>query len=176
MNQELQQRLLAALARPGLAWKTSLNHEIHEQASLQWLPIANVTTANIELGIASDACWLRATSHSVTRFSEGKPCVFLLPVLEVEIHELVRLFEYNLQKKGLSTEFVKTFPFEEVVSTGLESHSEHWTALALKWAEQLPPSSKLQASLSVLASNGPTQKIRQAGQKLLAQQQKPRAS
>jgi len=58
----------------------------------------------------------------------------------------------------------------DVVCTGLESHSERWAALALKWAEQLPTSPKLQTALRVLSTNGPTQKLRHAGQNQLAQQ------
>ncbi len=172
MNRELQQRLQAELNRPGLPWKMSPNHEAQQQPELQWLSIANLATARIELGLSSDARWVRAASQSVTAFSPDKPCVFLLPVLEVSLDEACRLLERGLQASGLSAEFVKVFPFEDVVATGLESHSEHWTSLALKWAEQLPASSKLQSALQTLRTTGPTQKIRHAAQKLLARQRR----
>jgi len=172
MNRELHERLLAELSRPGLPWKTSPNHEAQEQAGLRWLPISNLTTARIELGLSSDARWLRAASESVTAFSSDKPCVFLLPVLEVELDEARRLLARGLEASGLSAEFLKVFPFEDVVATGLQSHSEHWTSLALKWAEQLPASSKLQSAVQTLRTSGPTQRIRQAAQKLLARQRR----
>jgi len=170
MNRELQERLLAKLSRHGLPWNTSPNHETEAQATLRWLSIANLTAARIELGLSSDARWVRVTSQSVTAFRDDKPCVFLLPVLEVDLGEVHRVLEQGLQAKGLSEEFSSVFPFEDVVTTGLESHSEHWTSLALKWAEQLPESPKLQSALQSLASNGPTQTIRHAAQKLLARQ------
>jgi hypothetical protein len=172
MNRELQERLFAELGKQELPWKTSPNHETEAQALLRWLSIANLTAARIELGLSSDARWVRATSQSVTVFRHDKPCVFLLPVLEVDLGEARRALEQGLQARGLSTEFVSVFPFEDVVTTGLESHSEHWIGLALKWAEQLPVSSKLQSALQSLASNGPTQKARHAAQKLLAQQRR----
>jgi hypothetical protein len=170
INDELHKRLITELSRPGLPWKTSPNHESQEQATLQWLPIVNLTAARIELGLSSDARWLRATSQSVTAFSPDKSPVFLLPVLEIEFNEVRRLIERGLEAKGLFAEFVKAFPFEDVVCTGLESHSERWAALALKRAEQLPTSPKLQTALHVLATNGLTQKLRHAGQNLLARQ------
>lgn len=170
MNNELHKRLVAELSQQGLPWKTSPNHESQELTTLQWLPIVNLTAARIELGISSDARWLRATSQSVTAFSPDKSPVFLLPVLELEFSEVRRLIEHGLQAGGLSAEFVNIFPFEDVVCTGLESHSERWVALALKRAEQLPTSPKLQTALHVLATNGPTQKLRHAGQNLLTRQ------
>ena len=172
MNRELQERLLTELSRQGLPWKTSPNRETEAQAMLRWLSIANLTAARIELGLSSDARWVRATSQSVTVFSHDKPCVFLLPLLEVDLGEARRAVEQGLQARGLSAEFGIVFPFEDVVTTGLKSHSEHWAGLALKWAEQLPISPKLQSALKSLASNGPTQKIRHAAQKLLAQQRR----
>ncbi|GEM_PF-2814369 len=172
MNNELHQKLLAELSRPGLPWKTSPNRETQEQAALQWLPIANLTEARIELGISSDARWVRVAPQSVTTFSPEKSCVFLLPVLEVQLEDVSRRLERGLQASGLSSEFLKVFPFEDVVAAGLESHSEHWTSLALKWAEQLSASSKLLRALQTLRTNGPTQPIRHAAQKLLARQRR----
>jgi hypothetical protein len=92
--------------------------------------------------------------------------------LEVNLDEVRQLLGHGLQARGLSTEFVKVFPFEDVVATGLESHSERWVGLALKWAEQLD-ASRLQNALGALATNGSTQKLRHAAQKLLARQRKP---
>jgi hypothetical protein len=105
-------------------------------------------------------------------FLPDKPCVFLLPVLEVGLEEVRCRLEQGLQASGLSAEFLKVFPFEDVVVTGLESHSEHWISLALKWAEQLPATSRIQSALQALRFTGPTQKIRHAAQELLAQQRR----
>lgn len=172
MNRELHTRLLGELNRPGLPWETGQNHESQGRAILQWLPIANLTEARIQLGLSSDASWVRATPQSVTAFRSDKPCVFLLPVLEVGLEETHRQLERGLHASGLSTEFLKVFPFEDVVATGLESHSERWTSLALKWAERLPTSSKLLRALQTLGTNGPTQEIRHAAQKVLARQRR----
>lgn len=172
MNPELQQQLLGELSQAGLMWNVSPNRESQGQAMLRWLPVVNLAVANIELGISSDAHWVRVNTQSVTVFNTGKPCVFLLPVLEIEILEVRNQLRRGLEARHLSTEFIKAFPFEDVVCTGLESHSEHWTALALRWAERLPISPRLQAALHILTTEGPTQKLRHVGQKLLAKQRK----
>jgi hypothetical protein len=166
MNREPQAKLMGELDTPGLPWQISQDHE--SRAVIKWLPIANLTQARIHLGLSSNASWVRGTQQSATIFQPGKPCVFLLPVLEVGLDELRRLLEQGLQASGLSIEFLQVFPFEDVAATGLESRSERWTGLALKWAEQLPISIRLQRALEVLKTNGPTQRIRQAAQKLLA--------
>ena len=172
MNRELYARLVGELGKPGLLWETGQDHESQERATLQWLPIAKLTDARIELGLSSNASWVRATPQSVTVFRSDNPCVFLLPVLEINPDELRQLLGHGLQARGLSTEFIRVFPFEVVVATGLESHSERWAGLALKWAEHLDASSRLQNALGALATNGPTQKLRHAAQKLLARQRK----
>jgi hypothetical protein len=92
--------------------------------------------------------------------------------LEVTLDEARRLLEQGLLATGLSTDFIAAFPIEDVVVTGLESPSEHWSALALKWAEQLPPSPKLQTALQSLVTHGPTQKLRHEAQRLLARQRR----
>jgi hypothetical protein len=172
MNQKLQEELRAELTRPGLAWKTSPDYEDQLRTELQWLPVVNFAVARIELGLSSDGRWVVVAPRSVCAFSPDKPCIFLLPVLEVDLEEARRHLEQGLLANGLSTEFLKIFPFEDVVATGLASHSERWASLALKWAEQMPTSPKLQSASQMLRSDGPTQKIRHAAQKLLAQQRR----
>jgi hypothetical protein len=56
--------------------------------------------------------WVRAASQSVTVFRSEKPCVYLLPILEVDLDDVRRLLERGLQEKNLSREFVRVFPFE----------------------------------------------------------------
>jgi hypothetical protein len=90
--------------------------------------------------------------------------------LELALDEMRRLLEQGLQATGLTTEFVAVFPFEDVVTTGLGSSSERWAGLALKWAEQLHTSPKLETAINSLANHGPTQKLRHAAQKFLARQ------
>lgn len=170
MKEKLQEQLRAELARQGLTWKASPDYDDQLKSQIQWLPVVNLTAARIELGLSSDGHWVVAAPQSVWAFTPDKSCVFLLPLLEVEPDEARRLLKRGLEANGLSAEFLKVFPFEAVVATGLESHSERWTSLALKWAEQLPASLKLQSALQTLRTGGPTQKIRHAAQKLLARQ------
>jgi hypothetical protein len=96
------------------------------------------------------------------------PCVFLLPVMEVNLAEVRQLLISGLKSIGLSPEFVKLFPFEDIIATGLESHSERWTSLALRWAQQSEASARLRTALGILATNGRTQKLRHSAKKLLA--------
>lgn len=172
MNQELKSRLLSELGKLGLPWESGENHDAQGQGTVKWLPIANLTQARVQLGVSSDGFWVRSTPQSIVVFSSETTCVFLLPILEVALDEARRRLEFGLQENGLSALFLNAFPFEDVVATGLGSHSEHWTSLALRWAEQLPKSSKLQHALQTLKANGPTQNIRHAAQKLLARQEK----
>lgn len=172
MNREIQEHLLAELSRPGLSWQTGPSHDTQAKATLRWLPIVNLAVPRIELGLSSDAYWVRIAPQSVSEFRPDMLPVFLLPVLEVPFVEAQRLFREALQTRGLSKDFLAVFPFEQVATTGLESDSEHWASLALEWAETMPSSQQLQDALQTLVRHGPTQELRHAAQKLLARHRK----
>lgn len=169
MNDELHQRLLAELSQLGLPWETSQNHAANLDNRLRWLPIANLVVVRLSLGISSSAWWVALGPASVTEFKPATSCVFLLPILEISIEEARRVLEEALQAKGLPKDFLKVFPFDRIVTTGLEGHSERWATLALGWARALPESRELRTALEALAADGPTQKLRHAAQKVLSQ-------
>lgn len=168
MEHNLHTRLLHELDRAGLPWEKSQNHDPSERNVISWIPIAALANARIELGLSSDGSWVRKGSESVIVFESQTDYVFLLPVLEVNLDDLRQILGRGFQGRGLAPEFVQSFPFNEVVATGLESHSEHWVDLALKWAEQLDLSVLVKNALSSCASGGPTQRLRQAAKKLIA--------
>jgi hypothetical protein len=95
--------------------------------------------------------------------------------LEISLDDLRRALELGLQKRGLSQEFTQVFPFDDIVATGLQSHSEHWAGLALKWAEHLSNSPRLLSALAALGKDGPTQRLRHDAQRLLARWRRAKA-
>lgn len=135
---------------------------------MSWIPVVTLDAARVRLGVSSDARWVRATQDSVAEFEPGANCVFLLPVMEVQLDEVLRRLREGLRAKALPEELLELFPLQDIVATGLESHSERWVRLALVWAEQVPASQNLIAALRKLVISGPTQRLRHAGQKLLA--------
>lgn len=172
VNTELQQRLIAELRRPGLSWKDSRDHVTNSDNYVRWIPVANLPAARLELGLSLNAMWVRVGSGSVTEFIPDKPCVFLLPILEIPFEEAHRLLMESLQAIGLSKDFLLTFPFEDILITASDSHSERWANLMLGWAKEMPNSTRLQAALERLAADGPTQKIKHSAQQLLVRQRK----
>jgi hypothetical protein len=167
MNIELQSKLIQALASADMLWRADWRYGSPSKPMLKWVSVTRLDKPRIELGLSSEAGWVRITEAAVTEYKPGKPCVFLLPVLEIDLGDAHRALEQGVQARGLSTEFITVFPFEEVVATGLESHSEHWAGLALKWAEQMPSTPRLQNALQTMTKSGPTQKLRHAAQKLV---------
>src|SRR5262249_23680775 len=105
---------------------------------------------------------------TATELRPGVPCVFLLPVLELPLDEVQKSLEAGLRAHGLSGAHLSTFPFVDVTTLGLQSHSENWINLGLIWAESLPASRPLTEALQTLTSDGPTQKTRHAAQRALA--------
>jgi hypothetical protein len=170
MREEVRQKLLAELNQPGLPWQTGQNHAAKDKP-LRWIPVADLTAVRLQLGISAHAWWVVIGPGSVTEFSPGTPCVFLLPVLEVPLEEARQLMKKALSEKGLPKDLIDTFPFEGVVCTGLSSHSERWASLAIEQVKTLPHSPELGAALGALAKNGPTQALRHGAQKVIAQLQ-----
>jgi hypothetical protein len=168
MNRELRSRLISELQHAQLAWQTSPRHDVASRLSVRWFPVANLTAARIQIGLSIDGWWVVPGSQSVTEFTPGTPCVFLLPVLEVSLDGANRALLEGLQQAGLSGDFIALFPFEAVVVCGLESLSQQWARLALIWAEELPASDKLRCALELARTRGPTQEIRHAAQRLIA--------
>jgi len=163
------------LDRPDLQWQTSPRHEAPNE-SLRWLLVADLVSSRIHLGLSSDGWWVAPGPRAATEFKPGIPLVFLLPILETPLDEARARLAEGLRQKLLTEKFLATFPFEDVVSCGLESHSNKWESLALKWAEQLPGSAKLQSVLQSAANRAATQTLRHAAQKLLASKRKEFAS
>jgi hypothetical protein len=165
MDPDRRRELAAELGNAAIPWK-AVSGTV-EGSVIRWTPIALFETARLDLGISSNGWWVRATEQTAREFPAGQDCVFLLPILEVapiEVHQ--RLLD-GLRARGLSEEFVELFPFEDVVVTGLESQSEHWASLALRWAKTIGRSSRVERALAALADSGPTQKLRHAGRRLL---------
>lgn len=82
-----------------------------------------------------------------------------------EVHGLLKK---DLLRVGLSEEFLKTFPFNEVVIEGLKSYSEHWIGLALEWVEAIPASTEIQNAVLILVNSGPSQELRHKAKRKFA--------
>ncbi len=172
INEGLQKQLLALIEELCPQWQAFPRHDTENKAILRWLPVAYIAAAKIQLGISSDAYWVRLTPQGAMEFKSDSSFVFLLPMLEIPFHEVIELIGNGLKQHGLSIKFLKGFPSENIAITGLSSCSEHWADLALNWTEQLPPTSNIQSALQTLAQGGPTQRLRHKAQKFLAQRHK----
>lgn len=175
MDSEHYEKLLTKLHRLDLPWQTSKRHGAEVNERLRWMQVVNIKVARISLGISYDGWWVVQGPITVVEFRPETSLIFLLPVLEIEMRQAQSLMSEGLKEAGLPSELVSTFPFEEVVFTGLESLSEQWATLALPWAEELQASPKLLGALQVLAAKGRTQRLRHAAQKACASKRREAA-
>jgi hypothetical protein len=164
MDPDRRRQLAAELGGAAIPWKTVSG--MVEGSVIRWTPIASLETARLDLGISSNGWWVRGTEQTAKEFPTGQDCVFLLPILESAPIDVRQRLLDGLRARGLSEEFVDLFPFEDVVVAGLESQSEHWASLALRWAKIIGRSSRVERALAELADSGPTQKIRHASRRL----------
>lgn len=168
MDSEIHEQLLSELRRPHIVWRRGARHGSAGSEPIDWIPISNIHQASIQLGLSSDGRWVRVTPRSVIEMRDEEPAVFMLPVLEVTLGEFQRLIEEGLKYQGMGGQLFGTFPVQEVTITGLESHSEHWEDLALKWAPHLTLTPRLRVALEKLARQGATQQLRHAARKMVA--------
>ena len=168
MDRNLQSELQA---RKDLPWQTGQRHESSQPALIRWVLVADIPTARLQLGLSEFGRWVRASKTSVSEFEAGSSCVFLLPVLEMKADDIRRVLGEGLRGLGLPEGDAESFPFEDVVLTGLTSGSENWSNLALNWVRQIGVSDRMREALQVLAQNGPTQAIRHASMRILGDKQ-----
>jgi hypothetical protein len=93
-------------------------------------------------------------------------------MLELPMSAARNSLEDALSAKALSKDFLALFPFEDIVITGLQSHSGYWSELAIEWAKKMLASPRVTEELEATVRQGPTQRVRHAAQKLLASHKK----
>lgn len=149
-------------------WQTSPRHGDSSGADVKWIPIASLAPARVELGLSRDGSWVRAVSSSVSELRADELCPFFLPIMEMTLDDVRQLIRDGLVAHGLPMEVEGTFPYEEVVTTGLKSHSEYWVGLALAWAPQIPTSESLMETLGRAVESAPNQRSRHEALKVRA--------
>jgi hypothetical protein len=167
IRDEMREKLATKLSKLELPWQVGRIHAPGE-SPLRWIPVIDLKEARLRLGISSGAWWVVIGPGSITEFKPDVQPVFLLPILELPLEKVRRLIEEALQANSLPRELINIFPFEDVINTGLKSHSERWASLALERAKTWTFSSGLAAGLEALAKSGPTQKLRHGAQKVIA--------
>lgn len=164
----LREKLLMRLVGLDVPWVRKVEYD-SEGADVIWLPVAKLAGDRFLLGLTRTGFWARSTESGVQAVKDETNCIFLLPILESP-PEVVRskLIE-GLKLYGLSEEFIDTFPFEKVVMAGLNSQSEYWSSLALKWVLFVSNPHVFKAELEALSESGETQRIRHAAKKIVKQ-------
>lgn len=165
MKDELKNELLMALSQLDAPWVEKTGYS-SEGTGLNWLTVAVLSDGRFRLGLTSHGLWARSTDAVVQTVDDKSACVFFLPVLENLPEVACGKIIDGLRHYGLSEEFINLFPFEQIVIVGLNSHSEYWCTLALRWVLFIPRSDDLKDALEFLSKAGETQKIRHTAKKL----------
>lgn len=156
--------LLSGLRATQTIWKDAIGPQ--EGSIIRWCPVADLESARLCVGLSFEGRWAAGCERTAREFCVEGDAVFFLPVLDVAPAYLHDQLLKGLTSRGISEEFVKMFPFEDVMVTALQSSSEHWASLALGWANASEGSAKVLAALGVAADGGPTQSIRHAARRL----------
>ncbi|TCI04834.1 hypothetical protein EZV61_02350 [Corallincola luteus] len=142
-----------------------------ESKSLKWVKVVTLDTLGLLLGISSNGRWLRVGSESVYEFDSKKSFMPLYPILEVVLKDVKFAIKRGLESQQLPADLLESFPFQDVVLSGINSGSEYWCNLSLKYVEQLPCDVVISKALDLCSKNGPTQKLRHQAKKLRSRSQ-----
>ncbi|MBJ9978334.1 hypothetical protein IAE35_23180 [Pseudomonas sp. S75] len=168
MISSLSEKFLREIAILDIPWVKKNQYDC-EGAHLHWLPVAKLCDDRFLLGLTMAGFWARLTTSGVQELRNEKNCVVFLPMIEGSPKKVRQKIIEGLKNYGLSEEFIGSLPFEEIVMTGLESQSEYWCGLALKWVLAIESSYVFKSVLEKISEAGETQKIRHTARKILSQ-------
>ena len=149
----------------GLPWSHSPKHGVDDGSiEIRWIQVCELPKARVRIGLSDLAEWVRIESGSATVFNGYEP--FFLPILEERFSEARETIHRSLKRLGFTGLVDEIFPFEEIVTLGLKSGSEHWVHHALEWVPELPVSDHLVGLLEVSSRSAPTQRLRHKAKRL----------
>lgn len=165
MTEDYHKNLLHSDLECSSVWLTAQRRGQEGGQLIRWRPVVEVSTARVIIGLSDSGRWVRVTSESFVEWTPSIPPVFLLPVLEVEAASFRSLLASGVRAQGLDASVVESFPFNEIIATGLTSGSEYWATLALQWVPETQIVPIVAVALRQLAQSGPTQATRQAARR-----------
>lgn len=137
-----------------------------EDVQVSWLSIAEALSGTLTIGLSADGSWVRGDGATID-VADGVNSITLLPCLEMQAKELSVALRNGLEQRGASPDLADTFPINDVVLCGLQSHSEHWITLAMDRINENLQDDRFSATLRQLVENAPTQKLRHRARSLL---------
>ncbi len=140
----------------------------NESKSLKWIEVVTLEAIGLLLGISCNGNWVRMGKESVFEFFAGQSYLPLYPILELALLDVKMAVKGGLESSQLPIELLESFPFQEVAFSGMNSGSEYWCDLSLKYVEQLRYDEELVNALNACSKNAPTQKLRHQAKKLKA--------
>jgi hypothetical protein len=167
--------LLGELRRIGqVRWRCSPERGVEAGSShgMNWIPVALLKPIpdgpELELGLTEDGQWVRpAAENSVIVASSPKSYLFFFTLLEMSHQQARETLEREFTTHGIDREWVRFFPFEQLVASALTSGSKFWPDSALPSLDTMEISDIIRDALDVLQKNGKTQQQRHAARRLL---------
>lgn len=146
-------------------WQTSPRHE-RPGDLVRWHLAASLDNVGLQLGLSEEGCWVVVGPSSATELRHGSHPVFLLPLLQMGRSEALSALGAEISAHSQDPAALDRLPVEDLVIAGLESGAEHWSSMALAWAAEMEPSSRLADALASLSLSGVTQSIRHRAQRI----------
>lgn len=146
-------------------WHTSPRHEQPDQL-VRWQQAASLDVVGLQLGLTDAGCWVVVGPSSVTELRDGTGPVFLFPLLQMSREEALSTLRAELIARNLDLGALERFPVENLILAALESGTEHWSSMALAWAEAIEPTPRVAQALTSLAESGATQAVRHRARKI----------
>lgn len=137
-----------------------------EDRQIRWIKVTEVGPAKTTLGLSDDGYWVRGGGATI-EVANGPLAITFLPCLEVPIEEFRQAIRNGLVHIALSSSMEVSFPYSDLLVTGLTSGSELWTKLALDRIEEGMQSKEVDDALRLASKSAPTQKLRHRAKSLL---------
>jgi hypothetical protein len=139
-----------------------------ESKSLKWIDVVTLEALGLMLGLSCNGNWVRISKGSVYEFYAGQSYMPLYPILEGVLLDIKMAIKSGIESAQLPVDLLESFPFKEVTLSAMNSGSEYWCSLSLKYVEQLQNDKELVDALGMCSKNAPTQKLRHQAKKLKA--------
>lgn len=143
-------------------WETiAVLHD--DKRTMNYVPIIVLTSPYgsktiMELGLSSRGWWVRRYDGKGglefdPKFLEMGDGYWLFPILEFPRDQVIDKMTAGLQKRGLSSRAIESFPFNETVAAALESESDGWTEHALEWVDAGQMTERIRRALEVISND-----------------------
>jgi hypothetical protein len=153
-----------------LPWKASTIRG--ENQLVCWLPIIDLSGNDHYFGLIKEGFWVADTCDQLVKLDKNSSFVPLLPMLEFQCEDFLTELKNSFKSWGLPITMVSYFPLLEGIICGLETMSNYWAKLALKWLEsceelQMLPLIPFLEKLYLANNKQVSQQVRHKSQRIL---------